>query len=337
MSVYYVKEQGAYIRKLDQQLLIEKGGKTLADIPLVDISNLSIIGNVQVSTQALQMLMNEGIDVSFFSYSGKLLGQVVGDNTKNIFLRMNQYDLYMDLEKRLSVARIIVKNKIENQISVIRNFNWKNIEYDYHESVEQLRQMTELLPNAETSNEIMGLEGKSSVVYFEVFGHMFKGNIRFDGRNRRPPRDPINIILSLGYTLLTKEVSSALNSESFETYLGFLHGIRYGRQSLALDMVEEFRQPAIDRLTTYLFNKSIISEFDFETVDDRINLTEEGFKKFCNEYEKWMTSPVDSRDVRSFRNIIHGQVASLKKSIKEKSDYIPYAWKKEVPDVSGEL
>jgi len=143
------------------------------------------------------------------------------------------------------------------------------------------------------------------------------------------------VILSLGYTLLTKEVASALESESFETYLGFLHGIRYGRQSLALDIVEEFRQPVIDRLTVRLFNKNMISKLDFEWEDDKIILTEGGFQKYCRAYEKWMKEPSGKMDSRCFRSIIKAQISGLKRAVREHHAYVPYEWRSE--DVSSDV
>ena len=184
------------------------------------------------------------------------------------------------------------------------------------------------LPGKDTTSAIMGIEGAASNVYFKSYAQMFKSEIRFPGRNRRPPRDPINIILSLGYTLLTREVESSLEAESFETYLGFLHGIRYGRKSLALDLVEEFRQPVIDRLVLRLFNKGTIGSYDFETEGNNLPvLTEEGFRKFCRSYERWMTGQDKASGDKSFRQRIRQQTAELKHAIKDERDYIPFAWK----------
>ena len=335
MAVIYIKEQGAYVRKEDRRLLVEKNSVTLAEIPIVNVSNVAVMGNVQLTTQALHMLMYEGVDVIFFSYAGNYLGQISADSSKNIFLRFAQYECYMDIDRRLMLARTIVKNKIINQINVIKNHNWREIEYDYHDELVQLNKNLISLPEKQTANEIMGVEGICSSIYFTSFGHMFRGNIRFEGRNRRPPKDPINVILSLAYTLLTKEIASVLDAESFETYLGFLHGIRYGRKSLALDVVEEFRQPVVDRLVVILFNKHIITEDDFSQSDEGILLTEEGFKKFCGEYEKWMKRPVSEKDNRNFRAIIKNQVSNLKKAIREGRDYFPYEWGD--CDVSGKL
>ncbi len=174
----------------------------------------------------------------------------------------------------------------------------------------------------------MGVEGICSAIYFRAYGHMFRCKIEFHGRNRRPPKDPINVMLSLTYTFLTKEVAAVLEAESFETYLGFLHGIRYGRKSLALDLVEEFRQPVADRLVLRLFNKQMMSEYDFDLEEERVLLREKSFQKFCVEYEKWMTQPVSEADGRSFREILKEQISKLKKAVREQKEYVPYSWRR---------
>lgn len=335
MSVIYIKEQGAYIKKADRRIKVEKNGRELADIPLHTISSLSVMGNVQITTQTLHMLMKEGIDVSFFTYSGNYVGQIAAESSKNIFLRFAQYESYQNIETRMQLAKTIVRNKVNNQMEIIRQFNWKGAEYDYTKDITQMQNHLMSLDEKTTSNEIMGVEGICSAVYFTCYGHMFKCRVKFDGRNRRPPKDPINIILSLAYTLLTKEVAAVLASESFEPYLGFLHGIRYGRKSLSLDIVEEFRQPVVDRLVLRLFNKQILSEYDFTCEEERIILTEDGFKKFCTEYEKWMKQPSGSTDNRSFRGIIRQQAALLKHAVKENCQYVPYEWRGQ--SVSGQL
>ena len=328
MSVIYVKEQGAYVKKCGRRIQVEKEGKRLADLPVFQVTNMNIIGNVQVTTQALHFLMQEGIDVSFLSRSGTYIGHMTAVTSKNIFLRLAQYDCYRDIEKRLNIARRIVENKVNNQVALIKNFRWKSEEYDRKKDLNEIGKIMKTLKDKTTTNEIMGVEGICSAIYFRAYGHMFRCRISFPGRNRRPPRDPINVMLSLAYTFLTKEVASALEAESFETYLGFLHGIRYGRKSLALDIVEEFRQPVIDRLVLRLFNKQMMSEYDFDFEDGIVLLREESFKKFCMEYEKWMTQPVSETDSRNFRDILKEQIGLPKKAVREKEDYIPYRWEK---------
>lgn len=326
MAVLYVKEQGSYVKKKDECIVVSKGTDTLLQMPVANLENIAVIGNVQITSQALQMLMTKGVDVNYFSFSGRYLGHTAAEASRNIFLRLAQYELYYNVERRLEIARSIVDNKILNQINMIRKFPFSNKEYVWQADVEKMEQHRQKLPNKQTSNEILGIEGICSNIYFGVFGKMFRCECKFQGRNRRPPKDPVNVIISLGYTFLTKEVNNALDAESFEMYLGFLHGIRYGRKSLALDIVEEFRQPVVDRLVIRLFNKRMITEFDFSEEEGKILLNEEGFKKFCKEFERWMTDKSFSGGEMSFRSRIRVQVGQLKKSTQNNEKYIPYRW-----------
>lgn len=326
MAVLYIKEQGACVQKLGERILITKNHQTLLDIPVIQLENLAIIGNVQVTTQALRMLMEHGVDVSYLTCSGRYLGHTAAEASKNIFLRFEQYRFYLDTDRRLQMARVITDNKIQNQISVIRHYRWTNKDYAWQRDVEEIETYRKQLSEKATANEILGIEGMCSHVYFRAFSHMLCGDFEFKGRNRRPPKDPVNVIISLAYTLLTKELCNSLDAESFEPYLGFLHGIRYGRKSLALDLIEEFRQPAVDRLVIILFNKRMLGKLDFDIEEDgKVILSEDGFRKFCKEYERWM----DGRNTASgdnFRKRIREQTDELKKAIRTGSPYHPYRW-----------
>lgn len=239
MAVLYVKEQGAYLQKSGDRIIVSKNGKHLLETPVIHVENVSVIGNVQITAQTLYMMMERGIDVSYFSYSGKYLGHTAAEASKNIFLRFEQYGFYLNPDKRLEMAKVIVDNKIRNQMALIRQHRWTDNPYDWKRDIQQMEKYRLSLADKTTPNEVLGVEGICSNIYFGAFGKMLKSDFTFHGRNRRPPKDPVNVIISLGYTFLTKEVSNALDAESFEAYLGFLHGIRYGRKSLALDIVED--------------------------------------------------------------------------------------------------
>lgn len=324
MSAIYVKEQGAFISKCGEKIEVTKKNQRLLSFPVANIDGLSIIGNVQISTNALVYLLENGVDVSIFTYSGKLVGQVGASSSKNIFLRFSQFDIYQDMERRLEMARIIISNKIDNQMCLAKKYRYHD-DFSPKQELRKMQILKKSLDQCQTPNEVLGTEGMCSNLYFSCFSHMIHCRFQFTGRNRRPPKDPVNVILSLGYTFLTREVCSALEAESFEVYLGFLHGIRYGRKSLALDIVEEFRQPVVDRFVIRSFNKRVINEFDFEIEDDRVLLNEEGFRKFCREFELWMLHAGNNGN-KNFRQIIKSQAAHLKKSIQNGEAYRPYRW-----------
>ena len=331
MSVLYLKEQGAFVQKSGERIVVTKKGQTLLDIPVFQVDNIAVIGNIQISTQALHMLMIHGVDVSYFTLSGQYLGLTAAESTRNIFLRFEQYRCYTDESRRMELARCIVDGKIKNQMGLIRNYRWTGSDHDWKADLDRMEQIRKTIPNRENSQELMGTEGICSQIYFGAFASMLKCDFRndayvFKGRNRRPPRDPVNVILSLAYTFLTREACSILEAESFEPYLGFLHGIRYGRKSLALDLVEEFRQPVVDRLVLMLFNKHMLGVNDFESSDDgRVILTEDGYKIFCREYERWMTGRNSNAGDPSFRNRIKQQAAVLRKTIQKNEEYVPFS------------
>ena len=361
MSVLYVKEQGALIQKRSERLLITRNNQTLLEIPIYNIDSVAVIGNVQITTQALQALMKNGVDVRYFAWSGRYLGTTSAASSKNIFLRLAQYQLYDDMERRMDLARRIVANKIGNQMEMIRRHRWAAGEEEHHLARQELEKAAARTAEVSDSNALMGVEGHASAVYFRIYGLMFRdddagedsagtagreGNCAresndqketgrniasatqpwyaFHGRSRRPPRDPVNAIISLGYTFLTNEVTTALESESFEMYMGFLHGIRYGRKSLPLDIVEEFRQPVVDRMTLRLFNRHMLQEDDFLNEDGAVSLTEEGFRKFCRTFERWMSDPVYTGESVCYRSLIRKQADQLKHVVQHGKEYEPY-------------
>lgn len=324
MSVIYIREQGSTVKRSGERLIVTKQRQNVLEIPIFQVDSLAVMGNVTVTTQAMSLLMERGIDINYFSYSGKFIGTMSSDSGKNIFLRLAQYELYQDVERRLALARIIVANKADNQLKMITSHDWRtsgNPEYDWKKDADAIRKLKEKIPTAKNNNELMGIEGSCSKAYFSAFGAMLTGDFKFTGRNRRPPRDPVNILLSLGYTFLAKEVSSALQTHSFEMYLGFLHGIRYGRQSLPLDMMEEFRQPVVDRYVLNVCGKRIINSFDFDTSGELPALTDEGFKKFCVTYEDWLKSGENGGK----RALIKKQAAALKQTVLKGTEYVPYS------------
>ena len=215
MAVIYIKEQGTLVQKNGGRIVVSKNAQPLLEFPISNIDGIALMGNVQVTAQALHFLLQQGIDISHYTYSGQYLGQTAAESSKNIFLRFSQYELYNNEKKRLDFARTIVSNKIGNQLNIIENHRWEDYP-QWRDDAEQIRRLKDKVSDAETANELLGIEGMSSNIYFRSFGHMFHCDFEFRGRNRRPPKDPINVIISLGYTFLTKEICSALEAESFE-------------------------------------------------------------------------------------------------------------------------
>ena len=159
MAAIYVKEQGAVVQKSSERIIVSKGGSTLLEIPVIQMDNIALIGNVQITTQALHMLMEKGVDVSYFSYSGKYLGHTAAEASKNIFLRFQQYSFYLDEGKRLNMAKRIVRNKIQNQMAMIKGHRRDGGGHDWESDLSQMRKHLEALEEKVSPNEVLGMCG----------------------------------------------------------------------------------------------------------------------------------------------------------------------------------
>lgn len=328
MAIVYVREQGATIHRNYMQLVIRKGSQIYKRIPITYVEQLILFGNIQITSQTVEALLTQGIEIHYFTYGGKYIGCSKGEHSRNIFLRCSQFELFSDAEKKKEIARKIVSGKIMNQMAVLKRYQWhKENCYDWKSDYDSLQKNLDSLADKETIQEFMGVEGLASTIYFKAYGNMFLSELKFDGRNRRPPKDPVNAVLSLTYTFLTRDMCNILDAQSFESYLGFLHGIRYGRKSLALDLIELFRQPAADRLVLRLFNKQILTKYDFEEESDEgIFLNTDGFQKFCYEYERWMN---DKRKGDSWRICMRQQVQMLRDAVQHGAAFQTWLWESE--------
>ena len=320
MSVLYLTEQGSSIKKTGNRLVVEKEGKKLLDIPLIKIKTILIYGNVQISTQAMAILFRDGIETSFLNMQGKLKGRLVPVKAKNVILRMNQYKKGTDKDFSLKIAKLIIHRKLDNYLSSMKRFKKYNPDIEFDKEMSGIEEYKKTIDRKNSTNALMGLEGISSVQYYKAYSRMFKGEIKFTNRTRRPPRDPANALLSLGYVMLGNEITSLLDAAGFDPYIGFLHQIDYGRPSLSLDIIEEFRQPVIDTCILNLCNKGVFKEKDFEKKKEGIFLLKDALKKFLLNYEKNMTEKQQKHNA-SFRELIRKQLNILSKALNSEAQY----------------
>ena len=311
----YVQEQGAVVGKSGDEIVVKKKGNKVADAKLFETSQVSLFGNVQISTQTVQELCRRGIPVVYLSTGGWYYGMTVGTMHKNVELRLHQYRVASDKEQSLSIARRFISSKIRNCRTMLRR-NGSKI------AAETLRQLRESANTAEivsSAEELLGVEGNAARVYFQSFSSMIKtAGIRehfdFSTRNRRPPLDPVNAMLSLAYSLLTKDLAVALFSVGFDPHLGFFHRPRYGRPSLALDLMEEFRPIVADSTVINVINNGIIRESDFIGRGLGVALKSDARRQFILAYERRMDQlirhPVFGYQI-SYRRVLEVQARLL--------------------------
>lgn len=315
MATLYLIEQGLKVQKKDERLVITKNNKLLNEIPMFQIERIMIFGNIQLTTQTISFLLDNDIPCSFFSLNGKFRGVLKSIESGNVFLRITQYERYLDKSFRLKFSKSIVEAKIKNEIKFLKKYLKNKNKEEIIKNINFLEDQINVLKDKKTLSSIMGIEGISTSIYFKTLSLIIDKKFNFKKRTHHPPKDQINSLLSFGYSILTSEIFSLLNGLGFDAYIGYFHDLSYLRPSLALDIIEEFRTPIIDSLVIYLINKKVIDINDFEIKDESYFLKEDAKKKFLFNYEKIM---------KKYRDIIKKQIIKLRETIIKDKIYEPF-------------
>ena len=293
----YLNTQGVRVGKSGAVLQVKDKEKVVQEVRIGEICQVNVMGNVQISTQAVQSLCEAEVPVCYFSMGGWFYGITTGLNQKNVFLRRSQFRLSDEESFARSIARRLVAGKIRNQRTLLQ----RNHVEPGRQTLAGLKEMAERAEGGRSLEELLGLEGNAARLYFGDFAGMIKpdedvepGDLRFDvnGRNRRPPRDPVNALLSLGYSLLAKDLTVACYAVGFDPYVGFYHQPRFGRPALALDLMEPFRPLVVDSAVLTAINTGMVTARDFVRVGGSVALTAPGRKGFFRAYELRMDSLV---------------------------------------------
>lgn len=290
LNTLYVTTPDAYLSKDGLNVVVSVNQKEVFRIPAINIEGIVTFGYMGASPGVMRLCSENGISLTFLSPHGRFVSRVQGAIHGNVLLRKSQYALSDDVEWSLHVAKLMIAGKIQNYRSILRRYA-----RDYGESQEINEAVRVLDANkhhvlqAEDKTKLMGNEGMASNAYFEVLPKLIlhqKEGFPFSGRNRRPPKDAVNAMLSLAYTLIANDITAALETVGLDPYVGFLHSLRPGRPSLALDMMEEFRAYLGDRFVLSLINKRQISPKDFlYQGDNGVVLTDNGRKVFITAWQ----------------------------------------------------
>jgi CRISPR-associated protein Cas1 len=288
MSTLYVTQQDTVLRKTDERLKVTQQSTTLLDVPMLKVSEVVIFGRVTVTAATLQALLEHHIAVCYLSEHGRYVGRFEPGLSKNSLLRSAQYRSAFDTTATLAVARQMVRGKLANMRVLLQRSNRGVDDLAVARAVEQLKIHLSALDTCRSLDQLRGLEGAGSAVYFGVFDTLLKpSGMRFAKRVRRPPTDPVNSLLSFGYALLANDIQSAVNTVGFDPYQGYLHVEHYGRPSLALDLMEEFRPLIVDSVVLTCVNKRIIGPEDFSVELGQVHrLTDAARRKFLLQYEE---------------------------------------------------
>ncbi len=327
----YLETAGLRVGKSGEVLQVKEKDTVKQEIRMGEISQLNLMGNIQISTQAVQSLCESEVPICYFSQGGWFYGITTGMNTKNVFLRRAQFRLADEEWFCLNFARKLVAGKIRNQRTML-------LRNHVEPEARALAEMKAMVENAEAATSLdglLGIEGNGARLYFGGFSGMIKVEAEeetpavfrmdFEGRNRRPPKDAVNALLSLAYSILAKDFTITCYAVGFDPLIGFYHQPRFGRPALALDLMEPFRPLIADSAVINAINTRMVTPSDFVSAGGSVALKPSGRKAFYRSYEARMdtlvTHPLFDYRV-SYRRLLEIQARLLARWIEgEVDDY----------------
>ena len=327
MPTVYITEPGATIRFSTGSIVVTvsedpdgKGplprrSRQLIEIEPHRIEMIALVGRIHITSHATRFCIDQGIPVAWFKRNGDFLGRLVPELSRTADLRLAQYSTAVDPAKSLSFAIEFVFGKVHNALSVLSAIrsNRTGIS-ELGAAIGKLKDYMASVVKADSVDSLLGYEGVAAKAYFGGLQFGFDGEIEFDGRQRRPPPDPANALLSFGYVILANLLSSVLEARDLDPYVGFMHGGRSGRPSLALDMLEELRAPIVDRFVLRMCNRRQLrlEHFKQDKENGGIRLTRIGLRIFFREWEAFLDRPLPGiKSDEPIETIIRNQVDRL--------------------------
>ncbi|MDR0535375.1 MAG: CRISPR-associated endonuclease Cas1 [Puniceicoccales bacterium] len=282
-EILIVQTPGAMVGQSGGEFTVSVKKEVLRKLPKHQVRAIYLYGAIQLTAQAAQSALEEEIDVAYFAPSGRFLGMLRGLPASGVDARLGQYDLFRQPFAKLRLAGEAIRAKIHNQrVLLMRNGDpGSGVLFE-------MARLRDAAPQALSLEELLGIEGAAANFYFQQFPTMLKDRATwafdFNGRNRRPPRDPVNALLSFGYSMLAKELAGVCHVVGLDPFLGFMHQPRYGRPALALDLMEEFRPLVADSVALSLINRGELAEGDFIRSASGTSLNERGRRIY---WEAW--------------------------------------------------
>lgn len=316
MGPLYLNEQQSVVKKRDQYLIVQYPDKHKVEVPLINVSQVVVSGDVTLTTPALHTLLELGIEVCFLSMYGHFRGRLSPPVAKNAFVRREQYRAHNDAQRAIQIAQACVRGKLENMRTMLLRANRSLQDDKVAQATVMLRNAINQVADTHTNGSLLGIEGNGSAAYFGVLHQLLREPMGFTRRRRRPPTDPVNAMLSLGYTLLSQQVAAAIQVVGLDPYIGFLHQPRHGRPALALDLMEEFRPIIADSVVLNIVNHRLLSASDFHEELGVVLLKPEARKTFYIKFEERLQEEIQHPQFgyrTTYRRCIELQVRLLAK------------------------
>jgi len=290
---------------------IEHGKKMrIVRIPLIKVDQVVVFGDATITSPVLHALLENHVEVCFLSYYGNFLGRLSPQFSKNSLIRIEQHRAHDDPQRALTLAKQFVGGKLSNFRTLLMRANRKLEIAEIDQAVGAMKTIIEKVERFERApveapeppptnpavavvNDLLGWEGMGSAHYFGVFGKLLKQDWGFQGRTKRPPTDPVNALLSYGYTILMHKVSSAIGVVGLDPYIGYLHSSQYGKPALALDLMEEFRSTIVDSVVITLINTAALKREDFVEEAGTYRMNDAARRTFLEKFEERMNTPIE--------------------------------------------
>ncbi len=326
LRTMYLFTPGVVLGKELERFTIRRAGKVVQRILAIKVDQVMVYGNIQITTQAMQFCITEKIPIFLLSGHGKFYGIIDGFDTDPVLLHRDQFNRAADTQFCLDLAKALLKGKLTNSRVLLRRQKRRRSTDILGNTINALKKSLDKLEKATTLNEIRGYEGSAARGYFQALATLFDPDWRFSGRRKNPPPDPVNSLLSYGYTLLYYNLYSLVRGRGLNPHVGFLHPVRPGHPALVSDIIEEFRAIVVDTVVLNLVLNRRIDPDDFTapTGDDKPCLLGDRSKKlFIRELEKKLNSrliyPANDQQL-DYRRCMEHQVLHLARVIQGKDE-----------------
>ncbi len=308
MASLYITEHGSFVHKRGGRVIIGRNNEVLMEVPIGEVDDVTLIDTVQISSELITEFSEHNVPISWLSSSGKYFGSLLNNSFIDINKHKQQFDLLQKRDFYFKLAQKVIKAKTYNQLTILRRYN-RTIQSDKVVAIINEIQITRKhILFTTTVNELMGYEGLISKLYFEAFGLLVKEPFQFVKRSKKPPRDPVNSMLSIGYSMLFNEILANLTSIGIHPYVGFIHSLKKGHPALVSDLIEEWRAPLIDSLVLNMIRRNMIKADMFTINNKGCFFTYEARKLFLQMYNKKLRSTNHYLNEKlSYRNSIKKQ------------------------------
>ena len=309
MCVIYLTRDENLVRKNGGRMQILQAGERLYSVPVEDITSVVVCSSAQLTTQAIYSLLENGSHISYLNGRGEVVGSL-GDEHASLERMLVQQRCFADGICQRKLIREVLREKMMHQMQLLRLYAKRRNSDELKALAADVGCYRDALEHRELVDELRGLEGMASRRYFDGFPWMLRQDVwAWQGRNRRPPRDPVNSLLSFGYAVLEREVREGIAGARLDCRIGFLHSNDGRKDSLVYDLMELFRQDVSDRFVLRLLNNRELVPVDFHYEDEACLLSDAARRKWFMRYEEYMQEPHTGDDSRCWREIIHDRIA----------------------------